>query len=252
MLFRSNSFYLAFGDMMNKTVDTLKNLPPGTTYEEALALVKENCKEEEPSTVSVVPVKLEDTSVTFDLSSNETKYYEPDLEVPQLSKKKKRQIDALYSNLVLMAKLTRRPGQLWFDTGCRRCVGGPEVHFRIQTALSKVGLLPMRIDKQEEFIFGDAKTSTSDCAFLYPSFLNGRFSGLVDMARVPVPCPGLFSLKQAKKWQCVTDHAKEQLIVKRHGRTFDFEKSTPYIDILDFEPDQKLDFSDLPLEFFMD
>ena len=142
-----------------------------------------------------------------------------------LSNASKKRIDTLLSNLVLVCKTERQPGQMWFDTGCRRCVSGPEDHQKMQDKLASIGLQPLRINKQEEFVFGNAKTSTSDCSFLYPAFLKGRFVGLIDIARVPVQCPALFSLKMAKKWGCLTDHKNGQLIVKDHICTYDFQSN---------------------------
>ena len=151
---------------------------------------------------------------------------------------------------VLITKKSRAPGQLWFDTGCRRCVAGPEDHLKIRAELAKIGLKPMVINKQEEFIFGDAKTATSDLAFVYPSFQNGKFSGVMDMARVPVPCPGLFSLDLAKLWECITDHANEQLVVQKYKRVWPFEHGTPYLNMLDFTP-ETLDLTGVPSDFFL-
>ena len=71
------------------------------------------------------------------------------------------------------------------------------------------------------------------------------------MARVPVPCPGLFSLKMAKKWNCVTDHKKQEIIVKKHNRVWPFQDGTPVINVLDYD-DSNLDLSEVPLEFFID
>ena len=64
----------------------------------------------------------------------------------------------------------RPAGHLWFDTGCKRGVAGPVDHSKLREKLKTIGLKPLQFDKQEEFIFGDAKTSTSDCCFIYPSF----------------------------------------------------------------------------------
>ena len=59
-------------------------------------------------------------------------------------------------------------------------------------------------------------------------------------------------MKQAKKWECMTDHANEQLVVKKHNCTFPFEKGTPYIDVLDIPSGQDIDFTGMPPEFFLD
>jgi len=154
-------------------------------------------------------------------------------------------------HLTLICKDTKPPGYLWFDTGCRRCVSGHEEHQRMTEALARIGLKPVKVMKQEQFIFGDAKTATSDCAFAYPSFQNSRFAGLMDIARVPVPCPGLFSLKMAKRWRCITDHHAQKIVVQKYDRVWPFQNGTPVINVLDFEED-KLDFTDIPPEFFIE
>ena len=153
---------------------------------------------------------------------------------------------------VLLAKKARLPGQMWFDTGCRRCVSGPEDHKKLQAALAKVGLKPMIIYKQEEFIFGDAKTATSDCAFVYPTFQNGKFSGVLDIARVPVPCPALFSLEAAKNWKCLTDHASECIIVQKFNRIWPFQDGTPYLNVLDYKDPNRVDLSSIPANVLKD
>ena len=160
-------------------------------------------------------------------------------------------IDNRLSNLVLLCRNRKLPGHLWFDTGCRRCVSGPDDHTLMVDALAKIGLKPIQVMKQEQFIFGDAKTATSDCAFAYPAFQNNAFAGLIDIARVHVPCPGLFSLKMAKRWQCITDHAGQQIIVQKYNRTWPFQNGTPVINVLDFEED-KVDLTDVPPEFFIE
>ena len=129
-------------------------------------------------------------------------------------------------------------------------MSGPEDHAKIQAELKKIGLMPMVIRKREEFIFGDAKTAVSDCAFLYPAFLNGKFVSCIDIARVPVACPGLFSLKMAKKWDCMTDHGKQELVVQKHKCRIPFENGTPTVNILDFDPGT-VDLSEIPDEMFI-
>ena len=152
---------------------------------------------------------------------------------------------------ILVCRGPKKAGRLWFDTGCRRCVSGPQDHEKMTKALALVGLKPLKVEKREQFIFGDAKTAESDCAFAYPAFQNNLFAGLIDIARVPVPCPGLFSLKMAKRWHCQTDHKAEQVIVKKYDRIWPFQNGTPVINVLDYDPDH-IDFTDVPPEFFID
>ena len=71
------------------------------------------------------------------------------------------------------------------------------------------------------------------------------------MARVPVPCPALFSLDMAKTWKCITDHAAQELVIQKHNRRFPFEKLTPYLNVLDYTP-ETLSLTGVPKCFFMD
>ena len=54
----------------------------------------------------------------------------------------------------------------------------------------------------------------------------------------------------AKKWQCLTDHGNEQVIVKKYDRVHPFLNGTPYIDILDYN-EENLDLSSVPDGFFV-
>ena len=153
--------------------------------------------------------------------------------------------------MTLLVKQSQKPGLLWFDTGCKRCVSGPEAHRLIQQKLATIGLKPLKINVSEDFIFGDGKVDTSDCAFMYPSFLGNKFTGGVDMARCSVPCPPLFSLKLAKRWNCSTHHGRQELTVGKFDKTFPFVNGVPYVDILDFDPGT-VDLSEVPSDFFID
>ena len=199
-------------------------------------------------TPKVVEIQLSDSkSSDTDVTS---KVVEKQLSDSRRSESiKVRKINTFYSNLILFCKEVKVPGQMWFDTGCRRCVSGPDDHDLFQKKLLKIGIVPLKINKQEEFIFGDAKTAVSDCAFVYPTFLNGKFASVIDMARVPVPCPALFSLQMAKQWHCITDHCLEEVVVQKHGRRFPFHKGTPYLNVLDYTL-ENLDLTGVPKEFF--
>ena len=86
----------------------------------------------------------------------------------------------------------KRAGDMYQDSGCFRNVGGPDVPEQMHEFLKPYGIVPVRIDKQEEFIFGNNQVEMSDCSFEYPVFLNQRLVGSIDIARIPVPCPALF------------------------------------------------------------
>ena len=66
-------------------------------------------------------------------------------------------------NFALQLKQKRPPGSLWFDTGCKRCVGGADEHVGMRARLALIGLKPIIIAISEEFIFGNGKTTSSDC-----------------------------------------------------------------------------------------
>jgi len=69
------------------------------------------------------------------------------------------------------------------------------------------------------------------------------------MARVPVPCPGLFSLKKiAKHWRCLTDDHAQEIVVKKFDRVWPCQDGTPAINVLDYDQDN----TDIPPEFFID
>ena len=156
----------------------------------------------------------------------------------------------VHPQITLVVKTPRKPGLLWFDTGCKRCVTGPEYHDLMQAKLKTIGLKPIKLHISEDFIFGDGKIDTSDCAFMYPSFVGNEWTGGVDMARCTVPCPPLFSLKMAKLWDCSTHHGRQELTVGKYNKTFPFIGGVPYVDILDFDP-ATVDLSEVPLDFFI-
>ena len=152
-------------------------------------------------------------------------------------------------NFVGMAK-TKEPGHLWFDTGCRRCVCGPDDHKRMRDKLRNYGLRPMKTSLQEEFIFGDGETHSSVCSWKYPVFLDNNFCGTIDIAEVEVPCPPLFSLGMAKAWECTTKHSadKSYIHIGKHHKNIYFT-DTPYIDIMDIQDlSQSKDKENIPAE----
>lgn len=156
-------------------------------------------------------------------------------------------IDTEFQHLTLVCKEATKAGELWFDTGCRRCVSGPRDHENFTIALLAIGLRPVQIMKREQFIFGVmAKPRLQIVLSSIPLFREENLQlPWIYMARVPVDCPGLFSLGMAQKWKCVTDHAEQTLTTKKCNRTYPFKKGTPYIDVLDFTL-ESLDLSKVP------
>ena len=128
-----------------------------------------------------------------------------------------------------------RSGEMMADSGCERGVCGPKGHQEMREFLRKIGLKPVKVDKQEEFQFGDGEVVMSDCAFLYPCFLQNKYVGYVRIARVSVPCPPLFSKEMLKEWKCNLRFHDQALDITRFGVTVPFRQGSPVINILDID-----------------
>ena len=140
-----------------------------------------------------------------------------------------------------------KPGELYQDSGCARSCGGPEVHLQMHEYLKKYGLVPIQVNKQEEFIFGNNQVEMSDCSFIYPVYLGGKLRGAVDIARLPVPCPGLYSKKMMKQWKHVLDFDKQETYIKEFNLTYPFKDTVPILDI--FQMPDRLAPQDVPPRF---
>ena len=81
---------------------------------------------------------------------------------------------------------------LILDVGCKRNVAGSKWHHDMQEMLRTKGLCPIRVDQQEEFVFGSDRVDKSLCAWKYPVGLHGR-TGVVNIAEIESNCPGLLS-----------------------------------------------------------
>ena len=86
----------------------------------------------------------------------------------------------------------RKRMNLILDTGCRRNVAGSAWHADMRAYLKTVGLRPLRIDKQEDFVFGSDRVDTSICCWLYPVGIHGH-TGVLNIAEIDSNCPGLLS-----------------------------------------------------------
>ena len=73
-----------------------------------------------------------------------------------------------------------------------RSVAGSQWHKAVQQHLATKGLAPVKLDKTEDFQFGDDRTDTSVCSWLYPVGVHG-LNGSLDIAEVTSNCPGLMS-----------------------------------------------------------
>ena len=128
----------------------------------------------------------------------------------------------------------RKPGAMWFDTGCRRCVSGPDDHRRMHKVLERFGLKAIKKDCDERFKFGNGKIAEATCSYEYPVFISNQFVATINIACVDVPCPPLFSLQMAKLWKCCTDHEKKEIYVKVFDHHITYE-DTPFVHILEIE-----------------
>ena len=70
--------------------------------------------------------------------------------------------------------------------------GGSKWHESMRAKLRSIGLKPVRIDTQEDFLFGSDRVDTSLCAWLYPVGIHGH-TGAVNVAEIESNCPGLMS-----------------------------------------------------------
>ena len=137
-----------------------------------------------------------------------------------------------------------KPGEMYEDSGCNRCVAGKDVHKTWQRYLAEYGLKAERLDKQEEFVFGNGKSEMSDCAFNYPVFLSGRIVGSIDVARIPVDCPALFSKRMMKTWKMTLDFEKQLTRIGEFKCTVPFRNTVPVLDVLQLP--EHVELKDIP------
>ena len=141
------------------------------------------------------------------------------------------------------------PGEMYQDSGCARSCGGPEVHAKMHSFLEPYGIIPIQLNKQEEFIFGNNQVEMSDCAFQYPVYFNGKLVGAIDIARLPVPCPALYSKRMMKQWKHVLDFDKQETRIGEFDLTYPFKDTIPILDI--FQMPQQLERKEIPPCFRM-
>ena len=87
----------------------------------------------------------------------------------------------------------------------------------------------------------------SDFSFICPVYLDGKLVGAVDIARLLVPCPGLYSEEMMRQWKHILDFDKQETFVKEFGLTFPFKDTVPILDI--FQMPEKLSIADIPPRF---
>ena len=140
-----------------------------------------------------------------------------------------------------------KAGEMYEDSGCNRCVAGHDVHETWQKYLSQRGLRAERLEKQEEFVFGNGKTEMSDCSFNYPVFIKGKLVGSIDIARIQADCPALFSKRMMKEWKMTLDFDKQETVIKSLDCVFPFKNTIPVLDI--FQLPEAVTPENLPLCF---
>ena len=140
-----------------------------------------------------------------------------------------------------------KPGEMYQDSGCARSCAGPDVHRRMHEFLLGYSIEPIQLNKQEEFIFGNNQVEMSDCSFIYPVFLDHRLVGAIDIARLPVPCPGLYSKKMMRQWKHVLDFDAQETHIKEFNLTYPFKDTVPILDI--FQMPEVLWQKDIPPRF---
>ena len=96
-------------------------------------------------------------------------------------------------------------------------------------------------------MFGNNQVEMSDCSFSYPVFLDGKLVGAIDIARLPVPCPGLYSKKMMKQWKHVLDFDAQVTHIKEFDLTYPFKDTVPILDI--FQMPDELRQQDIPPRF---
>ena len=81
----------------------------------------------------------------------------------------------------------------------------------------------------------------SDCAFVYPCFLDGEFVASVDIARIAPDCPGLYSNRMMKEWQHVLDCGKQTTYIGKFNKSYPFKRGIPMFNILQTPEEMNLD-----------
>ena len=86
--------------------------------------------------------------------------------------------------------------------------------------------------------------SKSPTAFQYPVFFDGTLVGSIDVARMPVACPALFSKRMMVESKHVLDFAKQTTYIGAFDLQYPFENSIPVLDIFQLPP--SLDLEKVP------
>ena len=74
--------------------------------------------------------------------------------------------------------------------------------------------------------------------------------GTIDIARIPKPCPVLFSTDVLREWGGVMDLENQVTILRKLDSTQPFKEGIPFINI--FSVIKELDWETIPQEYWVD
>ena len=138
-------------------------------------------------------------------------------------------------SVLIANKGKAQPGELWADSGCVRGVGGTKGHREFREYLKQFGLRPTGLKCNENFQFGDGNTETAKARWLYPTFLEGEYKGILDQCEVPADCPQLFSKSMLKSWDVDLRFGKQKIVINKFDIELPFSsRQLPIINIFDF------------------
>ena len=72
----------------------------------------------------------------------------------------------------------------------------------------------------------------------------------MDIARIKVPCPALWSKRMMKEWGHVLDFDQQETYIKKFNLTYPFKNTVPILDI--FQMPTRLPLSEIPPCFRQD
>ena len=90
----------------------------------------------------------------------------------------------------------------------------------------------------------------SDCAFEYPVFFDNELCGSLDMARIGVRCPALYSNGMMETWKHVLDFDKQTTRIGAFNKEYPFRNGIPILEI--FQIPDNVDLSTVPPAFRLD
>ncbi len=100
--------------------------------------------------------------------------------------------------------------------------------------LRAYGLQPEREDKSEEFVFGNNRAEQSQCNWIYPVGVAGKFRGLLNQASVAPNCPSLLSKYMLWKWKANVNFGRQRTEIDTFNHHEKFQDGTPVMNLIDF------------------